>query len=749
MSDLDVGPAQTYATIAAAVAASAPNDRVRIHAGTYAEHIAVPHALAFVGVGGPVVLRPGVAAPEVIDVAPGVVVTVSDVVIDGFGARRGVTVGAGADLTLTACSVIDGVAAQGGGLYAGPSAVVQVVATTFLANAAEEGAAVWAGLGSDVSIEGSTFCEGDATEPVGQGAAVYLAAGALGDVRNNFFIDGAAYDRGGAVWLGAVAAGTRVANNTFAGNSARVQGSALLSSGAPMVFNNLFLANAGPGAAVRVDSGGPAFTYNWLHANLGPGVSGLTPDVTNVIGTDPRVRGYLAASCDPAGLYPRAGSPLLNAGDPAVLDRDGSRSDVGATGGPVADASLWADTDTDGLVGFLDCDDTDGTVRGPADWFRDVDKDGFGEVDPVAACSPPPGAVAEGGDCDDTDPTISPDGTESPWDGIDQDCDGDDLCDVDKDGYDSADCPGGDDCDDLEPAMNPGKVEIPYDDLDDDCDPLTPDDDLDGDGAYLATDCDDSDSREYPGNVEIPYDGLDEDCDPSTPDDDLDFDGYLRSNDCDDLDRFRNPGATEIPEDGIDQDCDGEDRCDVDGDGDPAPTCGGTDCDDHDSKRAPHLAEIPYDNIDQDCSGADLCDVDGDGYLNRGGTCKGDDCADKDAGRFPGNPEIPYDAIDQDCDGRDVCDLDGDGAFAVECDGGDDCDDNDPALFPAAEDVPDNGVDENCVGDDAVTAWFGGAGAECGCASGGGGGMLPAALTVLLLRGRARRASARGRPRSP
>ncbi len=748
MSDLAVGPTQTYSTISDAIAASAPNDRIVIHAQTYVEHVAVPHALVVVGAGGTVVIRAGASASEVFDVAPGVVVTVSGVEIDGDGNARGVTLGAGADLTLTACTVTGGLASQGGGLFVDANAVVHVAGSTFVANSASEGSAVWAGLGSDVSIDGTTFCEGDATSPVGRGAAVYVANGGLADVRNNTFIDGFANDRGGGIWLGAVALGTRVSNNTFYGNAARVQGSALVSNGAPSVFNNLFVASAGPGAAVRADSGTPSFRYNWLFESVGAPTSGFVADATNVTGTDPELRGYILGTCDATAMFPRAVSPVFNAGDPAVLDLDGTRSDVGATGGPAADALLWADGDVDGLVGFLDCDDGDAQVRGPTDWHVDADKDGYGADGALAACAPPAGFVSKGGDCNDADTQISPAATESPWDGIDQDCDGSDLCDVDKDGYNSADCPNGDDCDDLEPAMNPGKVEIPYDDLDDDCDPATPDDDLDGDGAYLATDCDDKDAREYPGNVEIPYDGLDEDCDPGTPDDDLDFDGYVRSKDCDDSDRNRNPGATEIPDDGIDQDCDGEDRCDVDGDGDPAPTCGGTDCDDNDAKRAPGIAEIPYDGIDQDCSGADLCDVDGDGHLAKGGSCKGDDCADKDAGRWPGNDEVPYDAIDQDCDGRDVCDVDGDGAFAVECDGGDDCDDRDPMLFPDAEDVPDNGVDENCGGEDAVTTWLGGAGVECGCASGGSGGLLPALLTALALRGRAARASDRGRRHS-
>ena len=43
----------------------------------------------------------------------------------------------------------------------------------------------------------------------------------------------------------------------------------------------------------------------------------------------------------------------------------------------------------------------------------------------------------------------------------------------------------------------PAEVETPYDGIDNDCDPLTPDDDLDGDGALFANDCDDNDPLRF------------------------------------------------------------------------------------------------------------------------------------------------------------------------------------------------------------------------------------------------------------
>lgn len=48
-------------------------------------------------------------------------------------------------------------------------------------------------------------------------------------------------------------------------------------------------------------------------------------------------------------LHPGPFSPLLNAGDPLLLDPDGSRADIGAFGGPDADRTFYQDADTDGL----------------------------------------------------------------------------------------------------------------------------------------------------------------------------------------------------------------------------------------------------------------------------------------------------------------------------------------------------------------------------------------------------------------
>ncbi|KHE91869.1 MAG: prepilin-type N-terminal cleavage/methylation domain-containing protein [Candidatus Scalindua rubra] len=121
------------------------------------------------------------------------------------------------------------------------------------------------------------------------------------------------------------------------------------------------------------------------------------------------------------------------------------------------------------------------------------------------------------GDCDDTNAAVYPGAADTPDNGIDEDCDGQDATvsnDVDADGYTVAQG----DCDDNDASVNPGETETAYNGIDDDCNPSTPDDDIDGDTYLVATDCDDSNPAVNPGALEILDNGKDDDCDPNTVD---------------------------------------------------------------------------------------------------------------------------------------------------------------------------------------------------------------------------------------
>ena len=121
-------------------------------------------------------------------------------------------------------------------------------------------------------------------------------------------------------------------------------------------------------------------------------------------------------------------------------------------------------------------------------------------------------------DCGPEDASIYPLAIEIPYDGIDQDCNGFDLCDVDKDSFEAPEG-GGTDCDDNDDDVRPNAVDIPEDGIDQDCDGADAEIacDLDADGIFAAhcggDDCNDLDATVHPGAVEIDADGIDQDCD--------------------------------------------------------------------------------------------------------------------------------------------------------------------------------------------------------------------------------------------
>ena len=409
-------------------------------------------------------------------------------------------------------------------------------------------------------------------------------------------------------------------------------------------------------------------------------------------------------------------------------------------------------------------EDCDGAVDEEGDAFAvvsDADGDGYASSDEVLlACQLPAGFVLEGEastdplDCNDAAPDVNPGAPDPFYDGIDADCDGANDFDQDGDGLpgdgDSSLATPGEDCDDDNPASAQARSpEIPYDGVDQDCDgaDLT---DVDGDGVDGSLDCNDFDPLVRPGGVER-CNNLDDDCNGATDEvgqagdgdavaslPDLDDDGaapdlqaaptwicgdradwvpellaQVAGEDCDDYDDSRRPGRYDVPYDGIDQDCDGVDTTDVDGDTFEPPL----DCDDNDPLVSPDAGEVCGNGRDDDCDGvADdeaagqpiaFLDADGDGapadrvprrwcvvpagYV-LASVALGDDCDDGDASVAPDLDEVPYDGVDQDCDGVDLTDVDGDTVdFPL------DCDDLDAAVRPGQPEVCD-GLDNDCDG---------------------------------------------------
>jgi large repetitive protein len=303
------------------------------------------------------------------------------------------------------------------------------------------------------------------------------------------------------------------------------------------------------------------------------------------------VTGY--EDCDDTDLtiYPTATELCDGLDNDCDGDLDSSESDLDGDGWVVCteDSGGWDGTALTG--GFEDCDDFNADTWPGADeycdgedddcdgdidedtavdvltWFADTDGDGFGDAATSDIdCNAASGWVSDDTDCDDTNADAWPGATEVAYDGIDQSCDGSDLCDVDGDGYDyDGEFCYGDDCDDDDDAINIGADEGWYDGIDQNCDGLS-DYDEDGDGfdsaSYGGEDCDDSDPDTYPGAPDEPGDGIITDCD-AADEYDADGDGFdgaeYGGTDCDDANSAINPGADEVWYDGVDDDCDGND----------------------------------------------------------------------------------------------------------------------------------------------------------------------------------------------
>ena len=422
------------------------------------------------------------------------------------------------------------VTSWGGAIGAYDGGLLSIIDNSFTGNSANEGGAIYVDEVDDIEAVRNLFCANLTTGS--DGGAVYALADANSGsamFTNNLFVENYSPDDGGALTLFGDSRGV-VRNNDFLGNEAGDNGGALyVGMDDVEILNNLTAWTvAGTGIYADNSSDTPDLQYGDWYENEPTDASGAVDDGSIALGAgnllvDPDLQDYTAnGDCSDDNFWRSWGSSLIDAGDPVILDPDGGRSDIGAFGGEDADEDAWEDADEDDYPIMWDCDDDDGEV--------------------------------------------SPGVDEVPYDGIDNDCDGEDECDVDDDGYESAQgvC-GGDDCDDESDSVYPGAADVWYDGVDSDC---GSDDDYDADGdghqsdSFGGDDCDDTDDDVSPSAEEVWYDGTDSDCDGAN-DYDADGDGYdsddYDGDDCDDDDASISPAAAEILEDGIDQDCDGYD----------------------------------------------------------------------------------------------------------------------------------------------------------------------------------------------
>lgn len=190
----------------------------------------------------------------------------------------------------------------------------------------------------------------------------------------------------------------------------------------------------------------------------------------------------LSASEDCNDSDPTVGGPVSyfrDADGDGFGDAKSTEEACEASSGFVADATDCNDSDAEVNPDASErCNDTDDDCNGTVDdnaldaslWYIDADGDGYGtDKETVTECDAPDGTAAVAGDCDDSTSQTYPGATETPYDGVDQDCDGTDLTDVDGDGFDATEA-GGLDCDDADPAVNPDAEDLKGDGIDQDCD---------------------------------------------------------------------------------------------------------------------------------------------------------------------------------------------------------------------------------------------------------------------------------------
>ncbi|MCB9685724.1 MAG: hypothetical protein H6735_11850 [Alphaproteobacteria bacterium] len=638
------------------------------------------------------------------------------------------------------------------------------VRCSFLGAAATNGGAIADSAGSAMTVVDSAFEGGSA---VATGGAISLSSSSqLTVVRGSFCSNSAT--SGGAI--GGAPSTVTVTASTFTNNSASFGSAISATGGSWTLANDDFLGH--PGSAVLGQNLGTTLTLvNDLVADtLGTGVQGISSatitvrysdffgnstDYSNVTANvgiyneGPLLRYWVNdGDCSNDDLMPRWDSPLLDAGDPspAFNDPDGSRSDIGAFGGPDADPAAHADNDNDGFTVVQDCgddhasahpgapercnlvdDDCDGVVdNDPINvdtFYQDCDGDGQGDIATATeGCFEPVGApcawvsyLRDGedawSDCDDDNELVFF-GAQETCDPGDQNCDGDDDLGaynaatfyVDADGDTWGDTPvrscnvspppgsvtRDGDCNDNQSLIHPNAADPCGDGIDSDCNGA------DGDDATIRPWFPDTDGDGFGDPYALPQ----PDCSVTGP---AGYTSLTLATDCDDTLDTVYPGAPEVCN-LVDDDCDGT----IDDVGGERTWYEDGDGDGYGDQRFPFVDDCaPEERWTE--QGGDCDDLDADIHPGATETCNDvdDDCdgaLDAEDGAVDAVtawPDIDHDGFGGCPDGVPGCDPDPlcpDELDEDWADNDQDCNDGIAAINPAQEEIPNDDIDQDCDG---------------------------------------------------
>ncbi len=358
-----------HATIQDALDATVDCDQVIVAAGTYHEHLSFPYrGIALVGEAGP-----------------------AGTTLDADGVGRAITFGGGpAAARLEGFTITGGATDVGGGVYVFGNGHPTLADLVITGNQAERGGGVAVDLASPrferVWIVDNTAVVDPDDHHGGRGGGLWLSeckptldhVVVAGNVAAHPpELDGPPGGGGGLVLDKAAATLSHV---VVAGNQGYNGGGLWVVDADPRLAHVVVTANVGIncGGGMNALASDPVIHHSDFWGNDPNDCVGI-PDFVGVdgnIAVDPAFLDTAAPLARDWDLHLDPASPLVDAGDPAEVDPDGSPADIGLFGGPGAGGF---DLDRDGA---------------PLWWHP-------GPYDPAVD----PG---EGWDCDDRDPAVYP-----------------------------------------------------------------------------------------------------------------------------------------------------------------------------------------------------------------------------------------------------------------------------------------------------------------------------------------------------